>query len=66
MTIWSHQPMQNKNLKSIFLWPIVLSILSALALVTALLENGTIEQVSMLGLLTPIAVIIYFYCIKRD
>ncbi len=58
--------MQNKNLKSIFLWPIVLSILSALALVTALLENGTIEQVSMLGLLTPIAVIIYFYCIKRD
>lgn len=63
--MFTHLFMQNKNLKQIFLWPIVFGILSAVALVMALMEDGTVEQVSLLGLFIPIIVIVYFYWIKK-
>jgi len=62
----THIFMQNKNLKQIFIWPIILGVLSAIGLVVALLvEEGVLEGASLIGLVTPIIVIIYFYWIKK-
>ncbi len=60
----THLFMQNKNLKQIFKWPIVLGALTLLGLVVALLEDGAIEQLSLLALSIPIMVIIYFYYLR--
>jgi hypothetical protein len=61
----THLFMQNKNLRQIFLWPVVLGVFTIIGLVIALLEEGLIEFISLLGLVIPVAVIIYFYCIKK-
>jgi hypothetical protein len=61
----THLFMQNKNLRQIFLWPVVLGVFTIIGLVIALLEEGLIESISLLGLVIPVAVIIYFYCIKK-
>ena len=61
----THIFMQNKNLKQIFIWPIILGVLSAIGLVVALLEEGALEDASLIGLVAPILVIVYFYCIKK-
>jgi len=61
----THIFMQNKNLQQIFFWPIILGMLSAIGLVVALLDEGVIEQISLIGLIAPIVVIIYFYWIKK-
>lgn len=61
----THIFMQNKNLKQIFIWPIILGVLSGVGLVVALLEEGALEDISLIGLLVPILVIVYFYCIKK-
>lgn len=61
----THLFMQNKKLTQIFLWPTMIGLLSSFALVVALIEDGMIEQVSLLGLMIPIVVIIYFYWIKQ-
>jgi hypothetical protein len=61
----THIFMQNKNLKQIFIWPIILGVLSAIGLLVALLEEGALEDISLIGLVAPILVIVYFYCIKK-
>jgi len=61
----THLFMQTKNFKQIFLWPIVLGLLSIIGLVVALLEDEWLEYISLMGLVIPIAVIAYFYCIKK-
>ncbi len=61
----THLFMQNKNLKQIFIWPIILGVLSAIGLVVALLEEGTLEDISLFGLVAPILVIVYFYWVKK-
>ncbi|WP_047538053.1 hypothetical protein [Methylotenera versatilis] len=61
----THLFMQTKNLKQIFLWPIVLGLLSIIGLVVALLEDGLLEDISLIGLAVPIIVIAYFYYIKK-
>jgi hypothetical protein len=60
----THIFMQNKNLKQIFIWPIILGVLSTIGLVVALLKDGVLEDASLLGLVAPILVIIYFYWFK--
>ena len=60
----THLFMQNKNLKQIFKWPIVLGVLTLLGLVVALLKDGALEQLSLLALSIPIIVIIYFYYLR--
>lgn len=60
----THLFMQNKNLKQIFKWPIVLGVLTLLGLVVALLEDGALEQLSLLALSIPIIVTIYFYYLR--
>ena len=60
----THLFMQNKNLKQIFKWPMVLGVLTLLGLVVALLEDGALEQLSLLALSIPIIVIIYFYYLR--
>lgn len=61
----THLFMQNKNLKQIFIWPIILGVLSAIGLVVALLEEGALEDISLIGLVAPILVIVYFYWVKK-
>ena len=60
----THLFMQNKNLKQIFKWPIVLGVLTLFGLVVALLEDGALEQLSLFALSIPIIVIIYFYYLR--
>lgn len=57
----THLFMQNKNLKQIFKWPIVLGVLTLFGLIIALLEDGVLESISLFALSIPIIVIIYFY-----
>lgn len=57
----THLFMQNKNLKQIFKWPIVLGVLTLFGLIIALLEDGVLESISLFVLSIPIIVIIYFY-----
>lgn len=61
----THLFMQNKNLKQIFIWPVILGVLSAIGLVVALLEEGSLENISLIGLVAPILVIVYFYWVKK-
>jgi hypothetical protein len=61
----THLFMQNKKFTQIFFWPMIIGLLSTFALVIALIEDGVIEQISLLGLMIPITVIIYFYWIKQ-
>jgi uncharacterized membrane protein YkvI len=62
----THLFMQTKNFKQIFLWPIVLGLLTMIGLVVALLKDGLFEDISLLGLVIPIVVIAYFYYIKKQ
>lgn len=61
----THLFMQNKNLKQIFKWPIVLGVLTVFGLVMALLEDGLLENISLLALAIPIWVTVYFYFFKH-
>lgn len=62
----THLFMQNKNLKQIYFWPIMIGLMIAVGLVAALVKDGFIERISLIGLVIPIAVIMYFYWIKHD
>ncbi|MES2499122.1 MAG: hypothetical protein V4605_05755 [Pseudomonadota bacterium] len=57
--------MRNKNLKQIFIWPVVLGLITALGLILALLEDGLVEEISLAGLVLPILVMVYFYWVKK-
>lgn len=56
-----HLFMQTKSLKQIFKWPAVIGLLTMFGLITALVEDGILQDVSLLALSIPIVVIIYFY-----
>lgn len=60
----THLFMQNKHTKEIFFWPALLGVITLLGLVLALVEDGWVEQVSLVGLIIPIMLIIYFYWFK--
>ena len=57
----THLFMQNRNLKQIFKWPMMLGLLTLFSLIIALLEDGVLESISLFALSIPIIVIIYFY-----
>ena len=61
----THSFMQNKNLKQIFIWPMILGVLSAVGLVVSLLEEGALEDISLIGLAVPILVMVYFHWVKK-
>lgn len=61
----THLFMSNKSLKEIFFWPSIVAILSLCGLLLALLEDGAIEQFSLLGLVVPVGLTVYFYWIKK-
>jgi hypothetical protein len=61
----THSFMSNKSLKEIFFWPTVVAALSVHGLLLALLKDGVVEQVSLLGLATPLVLTVYFYWIKK-
>ena len=61
----THLFMQTKNVKEIYLWPAILGVLTIMGLVVALLKDDLIEYVSLIGLIIPIVVIMYFYWIKN-
>lgn len=56
--------MSNKSLKEIIFWPTVIAVLSVFGLLLALLKDGVIEQISLLGLAAPVVLSVYFYWIK--
>ncbi len=62
----THLFMQTKNFKQIFIWPIVIGLLTLAGLIVALLKDDLLEDISLIGLMIPIAVILYFYSIKRQ
>lgn len=62
----THLFMQTKNFKQIFIWPIVIGLLTIIGLVVALLEDNLLEDISLIGLIIPIVVIAYFYTIKKQ
>jgi di/tricarboxylate transporter len=57
----THSFMKNKQIIQIFKWPIALGVLTLFGLIVALVEDGILENISLLALSIPIAVIIYFY-----
>ena len=61
----THLFMQNKNLKQIFKWPVSLGVLTLFGLVMALLEDGLLENISLLALAIPLWVTVYFYFFKH-
>ena len=61
----THLFMQTKNVKQIFLWPAILGVMTIVGLVVALLNDDLFEYVSLIGLIIPIIVVVYFYCIKN-
>jgi hypothetical protein len=60
----THLLMQNKHTKEIFFWPTILGVITLLGLVLALVEDGWVEQFSLVGLTLPIVCSIYFYWFK--
>lgn len=56
--------MANKSLKQLFFWPIVIGFLTLTGLVVALLEDGMLEDLSLIALAFLILVAVYFYYYK--
>ena len=62
----THLFMTKKTNKEIFIWPILLGVLTLLGLIVALVIDDSIwEAVSLLGLLLPIFLAAYFYWFKK-
>jgi zinc transporter ZupT len=62
----THLFMTKKTNKEIFIWPILLGVLTLLGLIVALVIDDSIwEPVSLLGLLLPIFLAAYFYWFKK-
>ena len=61
----THLFMQTKNVKQIFFWPAILGVMTIIGLVVALLKDDFIEYISLIGLIIPIVVIVYFYMVKN-
>lgn len=60
----THSFMKNKNLKQIFKWPIVMGVLTTIGLIVALLEDGLLEDASLIAFSIPVIVMIYIYYFK--
>jgi di/tricarboxylate transporter len=54
-----------KTLKQMFFWPIIIGLFSLIGLVLALVKDGLLEDLSLVAIAIPIAVIVYFYFIRR-
>lgn len=61
----SHAKMPTKTFMQMFIWPIVLGVLTLFGLVmTLLLEGGWLELVSIGALGIPVIVMVYIYYVK--
>lgn len=58
--------MRNKSLTQIFLWPMVIAIVSFTGLLTALLVDDARELISVAAVALPIVIAAYCYWIKPD
>jgi len=50
-----------KSLKQMFFWPSIIGLLSLIGLVLALVEDGLLEDLSLVAIALPITVIVYIY-----
>ena len=53
--------MAAKTLKEMFFWPTVIGLFTLTGLVVALVKDGLLEDLSLVALTFPIAVIVYIY-----
>lgn len=53
--------MAGKTLKQMFFWPTVIGFFTLIGLVVALVKDGVLEDLSLVALTVPIAVIVYIY-----
>ncbi|MBF5040162.1 hypothetical protein INP77_11745 [Methylophilus sp. 13] len=60
----THLFMQNKSLSQIFLWPLVIGLITVLGLVTALLVDDARELLSDAAVALPIVISLYYYLCK--
>ncbi|HSI44913.1 MAG TPA: hypothetical protein VK950_01950 [Methylophilus sp.] len=56
--------MRNKSLTHIFLWPVVIAVVSFTGLLTALLVDDARELISDAAVALPILIAAYYYWIK--
>ncbi|MFQ6334869.1 hypothetical protein [Methylophilus sp. 3sh_L] len=61
----THLFMQSKSLTQIFLWPLVIGLVTSLGLVTALLVDDARELLSDGAVALPILISAYYYFCKR-
>jgi hypothetical protein len=61
----THLFMQSKSLSQIFLWPLVIGLITCLGLVTALLVDDARELLSDGAVALPILISAYYYFCKR-
>lgn len=53
--------MVTKSLKQMFFWPSLIGLFSLMGLVLALVKDGLLEDISLVAIALPIAVIVYIY-----
>jgi len=62
----THLFMKPKSMYQIFLWPVVMAMLTLFGLLAALIEDGGIlEQLGVTAMGIPLSVIFYFYIVKK-
>jgi hypothetical protein len=54
-----------RSLREIFVWPLVVSVVSVVGLVCALVGDGSWDVVSWLSLTLPLALYAYFFVARR-
>lgn len=57
--------MTAKNLQQMFFWPSIIGIFSLIGLVLALVKDGPLEDLSLVAIAFPIAVIVYKYFFRH-
>ena len=58
--------MATKTLKQMFFWPSLIGLFSLIGLVLALVKDGLLEDISLVAIAFPIAVIVYVYFFQRQ
>jgi di/tricarboxylate transporter len=54
-----------KSLKQMFFWPMIIGFFTLVGLVVALVKDGVLEDLSLVALTFPIAMIIYIYFFRH-
>jgi di/tricarboxylate transporter len=54
-----------KSLKQMFFWPMIIGFFTLVGLVVALVKDGVLEDLSLVVLTFPIAMIIYIYFFRH-